>query len=180
MIAALLLLATLGRTEDALRESVRYVAQYVAGQRKGVPHIIDRTQQPESDYVEAMANDVPDASLREEMVKARGSVSLRPILKVGRKVTTPDEVESVIRGGTPQERLDRFNNRFPLGVLRFSAVGQKPNSSVAFVTYEVLAARIDRNGDFQLAPVEIGLVELVPAWQQGWKVETMHSTALGE
>jgi len=178
ILATLLLAATLGRTEEALRQSMYSIGALIAGRRTGFPHIIDRTEQPNADYVEAMADDVPDSELRNEMVKPHAPVSLRPIFKVGRKITTPAEVESVIRGGTPQERLDRFKQRYPNGLLRMSAVGQKPHSILAFVTYELIAAHIDQQGDFQLAPVEIGLVELVPDWQVGWKVENMHSVAL--
>src|ERR1041385_3627262 len=122
MILALFLMATLGRTEEALRASLLSVGAMLVERRVPFPYVVDETIQPDADYVLAMADDVRDAELRDEMSKAHAPVSLRMILKGWRKSTTAKEIESVIRDGTPQERLDRFKQRYPNGLLRLSAV----------------------------------------------------------
>ena len=176
IIPALLLFAM--SAEEAMRVVVLSAFQLTAAQAHGKPAILSETRQPESEYVEAMDGELPDAALRAEMVKPHAPVSLRSVFKVnGQQLTTPQEIESLISDGTPEERVARFRKRFPFGVLQFSAVGTMPHNRDAFVTYEWLTARIDKHGDFQLRPAEIDLIELAPQ-AMGWRIIAQHSVGI--
>src|SRR5947207_2442766 len=105
MILALLLAAQMGSSEDALRIVVRGLHRPLSVKLPGNPDILAETLQPDSDYVEAMADDVKDAALRNEMAKPHKPVSLWPILKTGWHMTTSKEIDAiVIGGGTAQEK----------------------------------------------------------------------------
>jgi hypothetical protein len=167
-------------SEDALRVVVNNAMRDARGRLHGFPEILAETRQPDADLVETMDTEVPDVSMREAMSMPRPAMSLRPLVKNLWRITTADEVEAVIREGTAEERRARFSKRYPFGLIRFSAVGRTPKSSDAFVTYEWLNARIDKHGDFQLAPAELHLVELNRKAQtnQGWTISRERSVAV--
>jgi len=174
MIFAFLLMIA-GGGENALRVVLDSALREMYARLHGLPDILAETRQPDAGIVETMVEAVPDAALREEMAKPRPAMSLRSLVKPRWGVTTAAEVESVIQGGTAEERVARFKKRYPFGLLRFSAPGGH-----AFVTYEWLTARIDKHGDFHLAVAEIHLVELALAAQMrnGWTIVDERSVAL--
>jgi len=172
MIIALLLLMISG-SEEALRLVVMSASSTMRAELHGIPTIILTTHQPDSEVVDAMAGAVPEEELRSAMVKESRSMSLRAIVRLPWKVATPEEVEKVVQGGTAEERLARFKQAYPFGLLRFSAPGEKP-----FVTWEWLTARIDKHGDFQMMTGQIHLVELTRV-AYGWKIANDRSVALG-
>jgi len=169
MIFAFIFLLISG-SEDALRLVVRSAAASMRAELHGIPTIILTTHQPDAEVVEGMVEAVPEAELRAEMVKESRPVSLRAIVRLPWKVATPEEVEKVVQGGTAEERLARFKEQYPYGLLRFSAP-EKP-----FVTWEWLTARIDKHGDFQLMTGQIHLVELTRV-ASGWKIANERSVA---
>jgi hypothetical protein len=171
MIVALLLLMISG-SEEALRITVREAASAMYAKLHAVPDILLQTRQPDEETVEAMAEAVPDEALRKAMTAEAPSMSLRGVVKLQWHTTTAAEVESVIQGTTGEERLARFNKRYPVGLLLFSAPGARP-----FVTYQWLTARIDKHGDFHLTTAEIHLVELTRI-PQGWKISNERSVTL--
>ena len=171
MIFALLMMLISGR-EDALRMTVREGMSAMYARLHGMPDILAQTRQPDAEIVDAMRDVVPDEALRAELSAETPSMSLRSIVKMGGHLTTPAEVDSVIQGTTGEERLARFNKRYPFGLLVFSAPGAKP-----FVTWQWMRARVDTHGDFQLRTAEIHLIELARTGY-GWKIESERSVGI--
>jgi hypothetical protein len=171
MIFAFLLLMISG-SEEALRVTVREAASTMYAKLHAVPDIVLKTRQPDEETVDAMREVVPDEALRTAMAAAAPSMSLRAVVPLRWHTTTADEVESVLQGKTPEERLARFNKRYPFGLLFFSVPGATP-----FVTWQWLTASLDQHGDFHLKTTEIHLIELTRI-AQGWKVGNDRSVAI--